>query len=270
MIEQKWILIDQKRLCAIINYNRDKNYRLGIIFFPGLSQSKAGTYNLFSQICSSLNSDIPTLRFDYYGYGDSEGESYEVDLDSMINNAKQITNWFSKKILCNRFIYIGHGIGNYVATVLAENNPLVEALLIMPHMNALINDSKYDQIIKKLIESEDIVDTGTFAVWDKNMDDFFAILGGRMNRSKGIVLKKRFLLQLIEFNIEKYWEKCSNLYVLSQNNEKMICNDSSVINDFQINDILLLDMLEREKAIKRICDWCVSREDDAKKIWMEV
>jgi pimeloyl-ACP methyl ester carboxylesterase len=259
MTEQEWVLCNNKRICAVINYNGEDNYPFGIIFFPGFSQTKAGAYCLFSQICSSLNRNIPTLRFDYFGYGDSEGEMYEVDLESMIFNSREMLSWFATKVSCKRFIFIGHGIGNYVAAVLAENNPDTEAILITPQLNALSSVPEYGEIINKIIMAEENIDTGAISVWDKNMDDFFSILGGRMNRSKGIIVKRKFLLQLVKFDLKKYCNKQDNIYVLMQNAEKSNDTYDNQMNDYRIEDVLLLDMLEREKVIKNICYWCNSK-----------
>ena len=255
MVKQEWVLIQGKRICAVTNnIDSDKSYAVGIIFLHGFSQTKSGAYGLFSQICESLDSSIPTLRFDNIGFGDSEGETYHADLDSMIRNTEEMTSWFVNKACCKKIIYIGHGVGNYIATVLVEKNPNNEAILIMPQFKALDKEEKYRNIIKKIEIAEDYIDTSSISVWNEKMDDFFAILGGRMNRSKGIVVKREFLKEMVTFDIEEHFIHSGNIKALTDKASDFRSTSINILNDYELHDVLLLDMLEREKVINSICE----------------
>ena len=253
MIEHEWVMCQGKRICAVTNnINVGRSHLVGIIFLHGFSQTKAGVYGLFSQICESLDSSIPTLRFDYIGFGDSEGENCHADLDSMIKNADEMTGWFVNKTNCKKIIYIGHGVGNYIATILVEKNPNNEAILIMPQLKVLYKEEKYKEIIKKIESANDYIDTSSISEWDEDLDDFFAILGGRMNRSKGIVVKKEFLMEMVTFDIEAHCVHSGNIKVLINKDNDFMSTSIDVLNHYELHDVLLLDMLEREKVINTI------------------
>ena len=256
MIKQEWILCQGKRICAVTsNVDVDRSYSAGIIFFYFFSQTKAGAYGLFSQICESLDRDVPTLRFDYIGFGDSEGETSQADFNTMVKDAEEMTGWFVNKICCSKIIYIGHGVGNYIATMLAEKNPTSEAILIMPQLKALNKEEKYRDIIKKIEFAEEYTDTSSLSLWNKKMDDFFALLGGRMNRSKGIVVKREFLKEMIAFDIEDHCLYPENIKLLMNKDGDLTNISMNILNDYELHDVLLLDMLEREKVIKTICEY---------------
>lgn len=254
MVTQEWVLCNGKRICVVTNIEEKIKYKKCIVFLPGFSQTKAGAYFLFTQICDLLAENIATVQFDYRGFGDSEGESEEADLETMYQDAKEITNWVYRKNICDAYTYIGHGVGNYLAAKLVSDMMGTDAILIAPQLYPLKSVLKFNLIIKTIEDFDgDIIDTGDLYKWDKNMDDFFAILGGRLNRSKGIVVKKVFLSQVISFNLSEFCKKNLNIYILAGNGEELSLKRS----DFHIKDILLLDMLEREITIKKICDMCM-------------
>lgn len=258
MIEQEWVMRDSKRICAVIEYHKNIKHRMGIIFLPGFSQTKAGGYFLFSQICASLNPDIATLRFDYIGYGDSEGEMVDIDLLSMIQDAWYMTKWFAKKTSYKQLVYVGHGIGNYVAATISRGVLESKSILIAPQMRALIHNPRYNNIINEIVKLRDVFDTSMIGTWDENVDDFFAELGGRMNRSKGIVVNKRFLMQIVKFDLCQQCGMNTGIYIFLKSTEGIINNFLYNIMDFRIEDNLLLDMLEREIVIGKVCELCNS------------
>ncbi len=256
MLNQQWISCQGKNICAITdNVIEGKATSTGVIFLHGFSQTKAGAYGIFSQICEKIEANIPILRFDYMGFGDSEGETCEVDMHSMISNTEKMTQWFVNKTGCRKVIYIGHGIGNYIATIMVEKNPYNEAILIMPQLTALDKEERYKDIISKIELTKHDIDTGELGIWNEKMDDFFAILGGRMNRSKGITVKTDFLKEIVKFDIGEYCSYPKNISILNNGSIEVAGILINKLNDFELNDVLLLDMLERERVIKCICKY---------------
>ena len=256
MITQEWVMCNGKRLCVVTNIETKIKYRKCIVFLPGFSQTKAGSYFLFTQICNSLAENIATIQFDYRGFGDSEGESEEVDLKTMYQDAREITKWIYRKNICETYTYIGHGVGNYLAAILASEMYGADAILVAPQPDPLKSIVKFNSIVQAVEDFKgDTVDTGDLCKWDENTDEFFAILGGRLNRSKGIVVKRDFLIQAINFNLSSFCIENIKINILDENEN---FKDSSIkLIGFGIKDSLLLDMLEREKVIKKICDMCM-------------
>ena len=54
-------------------------------------------------------------------------------------------------------------------------------------------------------------DTADLGEWTTDIDDLFSLLGGRLNRVRGIVVKKLFLWQLLNFNFLDTCKKNSNI-----------------------------------------------------------
>ena len=255
MLNQEWLVSNNRNLCIASNkYMSVKVPKLGVIFFHGFSQTKAGAYGLFTQIISSIAHYCYVITFDYGGCGDSEGLSEELDLDSMVSDARQVFDWFKRNSCCDKYIFIGHGSGNMVVSLLANSyKDNIISILIAPHYLPIANEAKYTSIVNKIKNQPMCFDTADLGEWTTDIDDLFSLLGGRLNRARGIVVKKLFLWQLLNFNFLDTCKKNSNIYsFITKGTVHPVLSQIIDEKEMKTSDALCTDMLIREELIKNI------------------
>jgi pimeloyl-ACP methyl ester carboxylesterase len=82
-----------------------------VIMVHGFPGSQIGNLNLFTNIENTLSPmGFHTLRFDFRGCGESDGELEEFTLTSACEDFKSVLGW-AKEQGYKRFIYVGEGIG---------------------------------------------------------------------------------------------------------------------------------------------------------------
>jgi pimeloyl-ACP methyl ester carboxylesterase len=72
----------------------------------------------------------PCLRFDYTGYGDSEGEFAEATPQTMCEDARAAIDELAKKSGCKRFILIGIRLGASLAAMVADGRDDISELVL--------------------------------------------------------------------------------------------------------------------------------------------
>ena len=94
-----------------------------VVFFHGFTGDRMESHWLFIKCARALEREgIASLRFDFFGSGESEGEFREATLQSEINDAKDAVRWVrqQKKIDPNRIGLCGLSLGGAVATCVAR------------------------------------------------------------------------------------------------------------------------------------------------------
>lgn len=106
---------------------RDKTLVIMMHGFPGGHMEDQG--NIFGDLEDILSSTrFDSIRFDFRGCGDSDGESEDFTLTTAGQDLKAVLNWAYKKGY-ERVAYIGEGLGAAVA--LMNMNPRVRALVML-------------------------------------------------------------------------------------------------------------------------------------------
>jgi hypothetical protein len=86
-----------------------------IIFVHGFGSNKNEGENLFVDIAEKLNKIAKTVRFDFSGYGSSEGKQEEVSLPKMAADLRSVLIWADQNIF-GRKIIIAHSLGTLVTS----------------------------------------------------------------------------------------------------------------------------------------------------------
>ena len=107
---------------------------LGAVFCHPLGDAKDFSYRAFVQFARALTSaGYPTLRYDSVGFGDSNGESVNVTLESLRDDALDAIFKLGKLAEVAQFALIGCQFGATVASLVAGADERVRALgLISP------------------------------------------------------------------------------------------------------------------------------------------
>ena len=118
-----------------------------VIYFHGSTTSKHDGNFLFRDIARELlKANIASLRMDYSGSGDSDGEFSNVTLWSQINDAVSAVNYVlnRKEIDAEKIGVFGMGSGGFISTAISGKFPIKSIVLL----NAV---AKYKDYWKKNI-----------------------------------------------------------------------------------------------------------------------
>lgn len=91
-----------------------------VIFVHGFGTNKDEGALLFVDIVAALASSMKTIRFDFSGFGNSEGKQEEVSLDKMAGDLRAVIDWahdhyFSRKVI------VAHSLGTTVTSFLCPS-----------------------------------------------------------------------------------------------------------------------------------------------------
>ncbi|MFZ0565858.1 MAG: alpha/beta fold hydrolase [Chlamydiales bacterium] len=97
-----------------------------VVFCHGFASSKHGTQRAFVYLAEALaRENIASLRFDFRGAGDSEGNLSELSFNDLVADAVTALNYLPnlEKIDMERVGLFGSSLGGAIAVFSAANNP---------------------------------------------------------------------------------------------------------------------------------------------------
>ncbi len=105
-----------------------------VIFFHGFTGNKNESYFMFSKHAKMFDQiKIDSIRLDYYGSGDSDGEFFEMDFWDLIVQGKKIIKYV--QALGYHNIYLeGMSMGGSLALALASSE-IAKLILVSPAIN---------------------------------------------------------------------------------------------------------------------------------------
>lgn len=92
----------------------------------GVNQEEKGNYITLSQ--KLFNAGMDSLRFDFLGHGESEGDTRDLTIDEALKEV----NTFVKKYPHQHLYLVGTSYGGGIAVLYAENNPVEKIVLWSP------------------------------------------------------------------------------------------------------------------------------------------
>lgn len=91
---------------------------LTIVFAHGHGTNKNEYSDLFVDISKRLSSVARIVRFDFSGYGKSEGKQEEMDLNKLVDDLSSVLSWVRSEF-GGRIMIIAHSLGTLVTRVLS-------------------------------------------------------------------------------------------------------------------------------------------------------
>ncbi len=251
MIEQFWFRHENQRLIGVLQQPDNVETKWGAVLLPGFGQNKAGSYFIFTRLAQEISKMVPTLQFDYRGFGDSEGDLEECDLNTMVSDTEAAISILREKTNCENIVLIAAGIGNWIAIEWALKNKDSALVLLSPYKIKYPFEATW-------ADTDDLIDTYELGNWSpkSEISIFFERLGEGLNRTRGLVLKKRFLVQLNEIEYEGLYQfkgpilefhSINDIPFKEMTNKQTICLSRS--------DYKLLNPLDREQLITKVCEW---------------
>ncbi len=104
-----------------------------MVICPGFGGNKCGKFRLFVTLGRELaKRGIASLRFDYRGAGDSEGEFSEMTLEGKISDTLACLDFLAKEgqIDARRLGLMGRSLGGVIAILAARRFPLIKSLVL--------------------------------------------------------------------------------------------------------------------------------------------
>lgn len=113
--------------------------------FPSLMTSP--TYVKMQEVINEAG--IATLRFDYSGFGDSEGDVREFDIDVAVSNLSSVVEYLKTQGF-ERFALAGYSFGGMVGLIYASSNEVEFLVLKSP----VVNYFEQKKLLNKLDQLE--------------------------------------------------------------------------------------------------------------------
>ena len=266
MILQQWINGKDNNLMVVERFRSAETSPTGCIFLPGLGQTKAGLYFLYTMIAERIYCDIPTLQVDYSGFGDSEGNLYECTIESILNDIKRVIRYFKNKYKVKKIFFVSSGFANSLILDFVVNNTECdyELILIKPFLDGILYEKYKDNIDMNYLSTNALIDTAFLVDWDAD-EELFKWLGAGRNRTKGLLVRQDFFLDIIKSSIKDNIQLCNKkmLIISNEKNEFLISGFGNNVEWFftKKEDPNILSMLERKQVINKIVDWILNRID---------
>jgi len=116
--ERHFFLEENSKVIYCVEYlpedRTNKNY--GVILCKPMWGERIRTHRIFTHLARMLSSEgFTVITFDYYGDGNSGGETKDLSYFSMVNDILSLYRYVDKKYQVNRFALIGLLVGANIA-----------------------------------------------------------------------------------------------------------------------------------------------------------
>ncbi len=114
--------------------NDSSSHRALAVLFHGFTGNRIEGHRLFFHMSNALEDrGIASLRMDFLGSGESDGDYADMTLASLVVQAKQIVSWVKSHAEADQIYLIGFSLGGLVASLVLEDDPTIRrAVLVSP------------------------------------------------------------------------------------------------------------------------------------------
>ncbi|MBD3420123.1 MAG: alpha/beta fold hydrolase [Chitinivibrionales bacterium] len=121
-----------KTICASIHPTTQAG-RPWVVIAHGFTADRIGKDYLLAKLSKYFaHKAIASLRFDFAGCGESEGEFHEMNMTSMRDNLLSAINYVRKRFVPSKLILLGHSLGGSVCALLATRAGADGVVLLAP------------------------------------------------------------------------------------------------------------------------------------------
>jgi len=147
---------------VLVEGNESSN--ITIVFVHGFGTDKNEGHNLFADLALDLKKDFRLVRFDFTGYGESDGKQEDVNYEKQTRDLKAVLNWVEEESKGDINI-IAHSMGTFVVSMLSPDN--IEKTVFSAIPNA---DTNYlADVLQKKIRSKEggVVDETGISIYPR-------------------------------------------------------------------------------------------------------
>lgn len=158
--------VNHKNLRGLLSMPDDENYKNIVTMFHGYTGHKNEHGFLFKQLTKTfVELGYATIRFDFSGSGDSDGEYYEMTYFTELEEARAIIN-YAYKMANKPIIALGFSMGGAItADVSGQMVDKVEQVVLLSPAGNM------DQIVtnryQSVITNDGLIDIGGFCIGTK-------------------------------------------------------------------------------------------------------
>lgn len=142
-----------KRLFAILHSPDNSRERKGIIICHPYSDEKQQSYRVLVRFARELcDKGFYVLRFDCFGYGDSQGDFEDATVETQIADTIKAIDLFKTHLNIEKISLLGLRFGGTVAALAAERDNRIKKLILW---SPIINGKDYlDELFRKVVLSK--------------------------------------------------------------------------------------------------------------------
>ncbi len=188
-----------------------------VLICHGLAGHKTGRYRLYVALSERLaQAGIASLRFDFRGSGDSEGQFAEITLEDQISDAQVALNYLMQapSIDKKRIGLFGRSVGGVVAIIAAGRSSGVKSLGVW----APLFDGRQWKSNWELVKNNSVT----------------AAQAEELMRVNGQTSNKAFLHQLFSVQMNKELDPIKNVPFLHLHGEKDLVVDITHAGDYKV------------------------------------
>jgi len=130
---QKYVEIKKKENVYLRGYlNFPEQAKKIVVMFHGFTGNKTEHGRMFKTISELFEKEnIASLRFDFFGNGESDGKFHEFTFDSLTEDAKLIIDYALKIKGVDKIVLMGFSMGGAIAAHMATKLPQVVDALVL-------------------------------------------------------------------------------------------------------------------------------------------
>ena len=183
-----------------------------VVFVHGFGTDKNETADLFKDISASLNPNFRTIRFDFSGYGESEGKQEDVCLSKQSQDLESVLE-FVKELFPGNIYILAHSLGGFVTSALSPNGikKIIFTGIPRPSTTSLINSFQ-----KRILSRNGKVDLNNISIYPRSSGQ---------TQKLGPIFWKELQSFNIEKNIQDYALK-TNLLILKPKQDEVASNEN--------------------------------------------
>ncbi len=133
--KRDWVTFENQseKLFGIIHRPLDQSPRPAVLFCHGFEGNKCGKRRVYVTLAQELaKKGFVSLRFDYRGSGDSEGEFKDVTLEGEVSDALKAIDLLAadEQVDNSRICIIGRSLGSVVAMQAAARHRMIKSIVL--------------------------------------------------------------------------------------------------------------------------------------------
>jgi len=127
---QYFLDADGHRLFGMVCSPAVQSTDVGVVFCHPAGDEKQKSYRAIVGFARALSEPgIPSLRFDCFGFGDSEGEIIEANIESQVSNVTTAIELLQQQTGVRQIVLAGVRLGATIAVIAALDQPAVTGLI---------------------------------------------------------------------------------------------------------------------------------------------
>lgn len=146
---------EKMKIFGILHLPKNKTQVPAVLICHGFAGNKSGRHRLYVVLAEKLAElGIATLRIDFRGSGDSEGDFDQMTIASEISDALCALNFLKTHSVIdpNRLGILGNSFGGVIATQVAAKDSSIKSLVLLA---ALFSNAPWKQYLDQYLEGKD-------------------------------------------------------------------------------------------------------------------